>query len=140
MDLDVWSAGPAMKNKRSHFGCTSVKDVNGNFTHVVVHGGGHLDTEILDIASLRWKEGPEIPVPIYFTVELVSANPHQTSASAYLVAGYMPQDTEGCEEVGCGRVYRLSKDFQNWSSIGNLRKHRLDFAAIGLPKGSFVTC
>merc|ERR1712062_51532 len=66
---NTWTQGPRMRIGRQGHGCFSIYE-NGTTTKVVAMGGEkslkYLSTaEILDVASMQWKDLPDLPVEAY---------------------------------------------------------------------------
>ena len=132
-NLDQWKRGPTLNYKRRDHSCATVKDMNGNFANVIAAGGERVKSvEILNIASSKWENGPDLPKPIEESA-LVASDPHDTSVIAYLIAG---QDGDSA----LAEIYSLPRSLTSWQLVGHLAKKRLWHVALSVTSDILPGC
>ena len=126
---DQWKSGPSSTYRRRQHSCATV------FGNKVIVAGGINDTyymksvEILDIASSKWNNGPDLPEAIESSA-LVASDPRD---SAYLIAG-------STSEGESSKVFRLRNTLDEWTHIGNIKKKRDSHVALSVPLDFFPGC
>ena len=130
-----------MKRKRSHHACASIKDNNDQVTKVLVVGGwDDVDlnsTELLDLDSMKFVYGPDLPTAIESPSVVVSKS-EISSSSVYIIGGY--SKTNKLAGTQLSTIYYSSSDFEGWQLIGHTSRKRTLFTAVALPSNFFPYC
>ena len=65
---EIWVEGPKLSFGRHHHSCGKLlKDNRSSQFSVIVAGGyGKSSVEILDVGASEWRNGPNLPYPIYY--------------------------------------------------------------------------
>jgi hypothetical protein len=129
--------GPPLLQGRYSFGCGSMKDpITGTLSIVVAGGTSNvqlISTEILDLATGVWKNGPNLPIPLQ-NPKIV---PHP-QVGVIILGGISWQPTGSSYPKS---VYYLSSSTASaWTLLPQTMKNgRASFTAIYIPDTS-VTC
>ena len=116
-----WTEGPSLLTTRfQHSSCTLRGD-DGSIQSIIIIGGktSHEDysktTEILNMKSLKWIEGPELPLGIKNS-SCVALPP--TNNFACVLVGGLTEDQYSSD------VYGLDRSLSEWTLLGKIRTAR----------------
>ena len=102
-EKDHWVDGPPLKYGRRTYSCGRIKKKFESFSFSVIVSGGFngsdmSSTEILDVGSSQWREGPDLPVGI-----ARAAVVEDSAGGVILVGG----TKENSDSDFCDSLYRL---------------------------------
>ena len=114
-----------MKDARKYHSCLLLNK------EIFVAGGGKT-TEIFNLQSRKWRSGPDLPETIGLS-QLVKAQPSSQYA-AFLIGGGKDYSNAYSD------IYGLTKDFNSFIKIGNLKTARYGHVAMVLPDELVEKC
>ena len=123
-----------MVTGRRMFGCFHIMEHN-NVTYVVVAGGynrGNLSSaEILDVATMTWKNLPNLPFGVYYNNGIES-----------VVGPYFGFSLAGYSSTFETRVFGLKKESENfrWHQVNSLSTGRYYLASVNAPSSMVPSC
>ena len=135
-----------MKSKRASHACIEIKDEFGTVTKISVAGGSSRSgvlssalksTEIYDIKTDTWCDGPDLLVPIASSA-LVPASP-SSEFSAYIIAG-RSWDGDELKAIYMSNVDAISKNLDHWINLGNISHVRAGHVALMIPSNLIKGC
>ena len=106
-------------------------------SNVVVMGGYESDrltsTEILDVATMTWTTGPDLPIPVYDNRGVTSAT-----------GPYLGFSTGGnCDGRRCREIFGLKETSQNvytWEEVHSMTTGRTAHHVVNAPKSILPNC
>ena len=126
-----WRQGTSIPGgKRDRHACTTIRQGNGEPEKVLVVGGfGRKSTQIYDVRTQTWSNGPDVPdsnsSPYIYNGRLVNAQSGSKYA-AYLIGGKNGYSYQT-------KVYGISKNLQTWEDVGITLRPRNEYVALSVP-------
>ena len=99
---------------------------------IIVGGYGKNTSDVFNVKHDFFRRGPDLPKNV-MKGQLVKAQPSSKYA-AYLIGGQV----EGI--ISLSEIYGLTKDFEKFVKIGNLKTPRSDHIALVLPVKAVEKC
>ena len=137
METNNWSNGPSLSNKRRYHGCFSIKN-NNMITEIVVMGGiGSVylsSTEILDVNSMTWRNGPALPISVHGNRGVQSeVGPYP----GFSIGGWSGRGQKTRKIFG---LKKTPEDNFKWEEVHSMTTARASHSVVNAPKSLLPNC
>ena len=117
----TWTRLPDTLERRSGPACGLLQNAKGRF--IVVAGGFNSGTtEILNLDTLEWSEGPNLPRSSNYGGSIVSV---MNGQELILIGGY--------DSTATGEILRMNSSMTSWEHAGALDYLRFNAVAMSVP-------